>query len=196
MGQIRGDHHSIRTHVERMRRRLIKEAMRAREDMAKTSTVPSHALDLDDPMLEAALTDSAMQFFLQHMTAFDNESGAEEADITPYQEAIPVEELRQIFGTLAHSAAGPPPDLHAGLAPERFWILLDLVNNGDALSQHRATLELREIMASAQHGELDAELAQTYLDGLRNLPGHAVLVEVLIKSLDEMPHQALAEHRT
>lgn len=193
MGQIRGDQRSIQSHVEQLRKRLAEQVDRTRMDLARSSSVPSDAFDLQDPMLEAALTDSAMQFFLGHMTAFENLSGAIEADVTPRHEAISIEELRATFERVARFESHDPPDLLSQIDTERFWIVADLVTKGDTLSRHRATVELRQIMDRARTGDISTAEAEIYLEGLQARDKSSLLFELLARSLENRLRGCISE---
>lgn len=183
MGQVRGDQESINTYVEQLRRRLAEKVDQANQGPAKASTLPNDTFDLQDPMLEAALTDSTMQFFLEHMTAFDNLSGAPEADTNPRHEPVPTDELRATLDHVARFDSLEPPDLHSNLHTERFWIIADLVFTGDTLSRHLATIEIRQIMAAAQRGEIDEATVRIYYKNLQAMTNRPLLFDLLARVL-------------
>lgn len=188
MAHVRGDQESINTYVEQLRNRLADKIDQARHGPSKTSTVPNDTFDLQDPMLEAALTDSTMQFFLEHMTVFDNLDGAVEADPNPRVEAIPPDELQDTFDRVACLDSLDPPDLHSNLQTERFWIVADLVFTGDTLSRHLATIEIRQVMAAAQRGELDEATVRAYYETLQAMTDRPLLLDLLARILaDQLP---------
>jgi hypothetical protein len=181
MGEVRGDAESIRTEVERLRKKLRRNAREAHDVLTRTSTVPLEALDVNDPMLEAALTDSAMQFFLRHMTGFEDDQ-VEEAGFNPRSEAIPSAELDATLRRVAALEFGPPPDLTADLDRERLWILIDLLVHGDPLSQHRATVEIRDAMTRVD--ELPPATVADLRTALRAMPGRPLLLDLLLHSVE------------
>lgn len=183
MGQPRGDQDSINSYAEQLRRRLAERIDRARQNLVETSTVPNDAFDLQDPILEAALTDSTMQFFLEHMTVFDNLDGAVEADTDPYHEDISRQDLQTTYDRVAAFDTFKPPNLHQNVDTERFWIVADLVSTGDALSQHRATIEIREFITMAQQGDISAVDAAAYYQGLQAMADRSILLDVFAKVL-------------
>ena len=183
MGQPRGDQDSINSYAEQLRRRLAERIDRARQNLVETSTVASDAFDLQDPILEAALTDSTMQFFLEHMTVFDNLDGAVEADTDPYHEDISRQDLQPTYDRVAAFDTFKPPNLHQNVDTERFWIVADLVSTGDALSQHRATIEIREFITMAQQGDISAADAAAYYQGLQAMADRTILLDVFAKVL-------------
>lgn len=183
MGQPRGDQDSINSYAEQLRRRLAERIDRARQNLAETSTVPSDAFDLQDPILEAALTDSTMQFFLEQMTVFNNLDGAIEADADPHHEAISRQDLQTTYDRVAAFDTLNPPDLNQNTDTERFWIVADLVSTGDALSQHRATIEIREFITKAHRGDINDIDAATYYEGLQAIADRSILLDVFAKVL-------------
>ena len=183
MGQPRGDQDSINSYAEQLRRQLAERIDRARQNLAETSTVPIDAFDLQDPILEAALSDSTMQFFLEHMTMFNNLDGAIEANTDPHHEAISRQDLQATYNRVAGFDTFNPPDLHQDVDTERFWIIADLVSTGDALSQHRATIEIRALIAMAQQGDIRDADAAAYYRGLQAMADRSILLNVFAKVL-------------
>ena len=190
MGQLRGDQASITTYVEQLRRRLAEKVDRARRGLPDTPSMPNSTFDLEDPMLEAALTDATMRFFLEHMTVFDNLSGAVEADVEPRHEAVPDEELQATLDRVAAFDSIEQPDLHSNLEVERFWIVADLLSTGDALSQHLATVEIRGVMTQARSGDLPLPTARLLLDRLLEMPDRPLLLDLLYKILAEQLNES------
>ena len=185
MGHVRGDQESITTYVEQLRKRLAERVDRSRPGFVETSSLPNGTFDLEDPMLEAALTDSTMRFFLEHMTVFDNLSGVVEADVNPRHEAISGDELQATLDRVASFDSVEQPDLGANLDAERFWIVADLLSTGDALSQHLATVELREVMTRAQRGDMPSTTMRLFRDRLQTMTDQPLLLELLAKILAE-----------
>ena len=165
--------------IRRVRQRLVDEAQKVHSDLSETSTGPLDALDIEDPMLEAALTGSAMKFFLDHMTCMGG--GDAKVDMQPSlrEENLSPGEIRATREILAKLVCAPAPELGLGLHSERLWILIDLLTNGDSHARRRATLELRECVAMIESGEFDEPSLQGLIRGLQSME-RTILLDLLL----------------
>ncbi|MCA8954981.1 MAG: hypothetical protein KDC87_02850 [Planctomycetes bacterium] len=181
MADLRGDRAAIDRHVHALRQRLADESRR-HADLARTTTVPLEALDIGDPILEAALTDSAMQIFLRHMISLvDGPRDTPEAVDQPRQDAIPRERVLEVRDRLAAMEPCSAPDLALGFEDERLWILIDLLHSGDMLSQHRATVELRSYMNRIRAREVEVGCLPQVVEALRGMDKRPLVLDLLLE---------------
>lgn len=187
-----------RQQLEELRQRLLEQARRVEDALQDTSSLPAQTFDLGDPMLEAALTDSAMQFFLQHMTGLGPQKmpldDAAPSAGSGRREEIDVAELEQTMRDL-HTIESPPcPPLMAGLDTERLWILIDLAAQGGSLGRHHASRELREVCQSIQDGQLDIDVLSALVLALQQTERDDILNQVLLRAvrfrLDKMADES------
>jgi hypothetical protein len=162
----------LQAQVEDLRQQVADTGQRVRHDLSKASTLPVDTFDTCDPMVEAALADSAVQIFLRHMTAIrpDIESNNhDEAHNMPQPEQISQQEidecLEAIAGIAAPDDAGTPDPL-ANLEEERLWILADLSRFGTGLTRHRATKELRVFLTEVWNDDVHIEMLEDLVKAL------------------------------
>ena len=135
----------LQAQVEDLRQQVADTGQRVRHDLSKASTLPVDTFDTCDPMVEAALAESAVQIFLRHMTAIRPDGSAhDDPNDMPQPEQISQQEIDECLEAIAAIAApneAEIPDPLANLDEERLWILADLSCFGTGLTRHRATKE-------------------------------------------------------
>lgn len=156
--------------VQQLREQVAHTGRLVRQDLSKTSTLPVDTFDACDPMVEAALADSAVQIFLRHMTAIrpDIQGAADDLEEIPQRETITQEEIDECQAAIASAQGIEPPDPLAGLDDERLWILADLSCFGTGLTRHRATRELREFLTQVWNDEIQVETLKGLVEALHN----------------------------
>lgn len=183
MVDLRGIDGSIDENVQKMREQLVEIARRSHAEPQEPASVPTGALDLEDPMLEAARTDSAMRLFLEHMTSVGGDCADVDDQASLREEAFAPGEIQATRSMLAELVPAPTPDLTRGLDNERMWILIDLVANGDERARRQATLELRECIGMIESGELDGPTLRELSMGLQSV-GRNVLLDLLLEAAE------------
>ncbi len=192
--------------VEDLKQQVASTGQRVRQDLSKASTLPVDTFDTCDPMVEAALADSAVQIFLRHMTAIraniDGTSDDETADM-PQPEQISQDEIDQCLAAIAVASQVETPDLLANLDDERLWILADLSRFGTGLTRHRATKELRSFLTDVWNDKVHVEMLQDLVQALHacnEQGGASALMQVLMmaasNSLERRGHAAESEEST
>jgi hypothetical protein len=159
----------LQAQVEELREQVTNTGDRVREDLSKTSTLPVDTFDACDPMVEAALADSAVQIFMRHMTAIrpDMAGGThEDVDDMPQREQVSQDEIDECLEAIAAADKVGIPDLLAGLDDERMWILADLSHFGTGLTRHRATKELREFLTDVWKDAVQIETLKDLVQAL------------------------------
>lgn len=180
MASLRANGDSFETNIKKLRKRLAERAQQSLTGRDQTSTVPLDALNFADPMLEAALTNSAMQFFLLHMTNIDVDDNPESKDAPPLRrETITDDEIQTTMERLATPSTEEPPVLLEGFENERIWVVVDLLLLGDPRCRRRGTLELREYMRAIDAGEIDAEMLHALVEKIAMIPGCPLLLNML-----------------
>ncbi|MEE9127236.1 MAG: hypothetical protein V3U11_08850, partial [Planctomycetota bacterium] len=159
----------LQAQVEDLRQQVANTGQRVRHDLSKASTLPVDTFDTCDPMVEAALADSAVQIFLRHMTAIraniDGTSDDETADM-PQPEQISQDEIDECLAAIAVANEVETPDPLANLDEERLWILADLSRFGTGLTRHHATKELRSFLTDVWHDEVHVEMLKDLVQAL------------------------------
>jgi hypothetical protein len=160
----------LQDQVQQLKDQVANTGRRVRQDLSKTSTLPVDTFDTCDPMVEAALADSAVQIFLRHMTAIrpDMQGSFDELEEVPQRETITQEEIDECLAALAATAGIDPPDPLAGLDDERLWILADLSCFGTGLTRHHATRELRAFLTQVWNDEVQIETLKDLVAALHN----------------------------
>ncbi len=192
--------------VEDLRQQVVSTRQRVRQDLSKASTLPLNTFDTCDPMVEAALADSAVQIFLRHMTAvranIDGTTYDETTDM-PQPEQVSQDEIDQCLAAIAVANKVETPDPLANLDDERLWVLADLSRFGTGLTRHRATKELRSFLTDVWNDEVHVEMLQDLVQALHacNEQGDAsALMQALMmaasNSLARQSRQAEPEEST
>lgn len=160
----------LQDQLQELRKQVASTGQRVRQDLSKTSTLPVDTFDTCDPMVEAALADSAVQIFLRHMTAIrpDIQGQVDDLDDVPQRETITQKEIDECLEAISATADIEPPDPLAGLDDERLWILADLSCFGIGLTRHRATRELREFLTQVWNDEVQVETLKDLVHALHN----------------------------
>jgi hypothetical protein len=175
----------LQVQVQQLKEQVATTGQRVRQDLSQTSTLPVDTFDTCDPMVEAALADSAVQIFLRHMTAIrpDMQAGsADDLDKMPQRETITQEEIDECVAAIAATETIDAPDPLAGLDDERLWILADLSCFGSGLTRHRATRELREFLTQVWNDDVHVETLQDLVQALHasnETSGASALLHVL-----------------
>jgi len=194
----------LQVQVQELKDQVATTGQRVRQDLSKTSTLPVDTFDTCDPMVEAALADSAVQIFLRHMTAIrpDMQVGGDDLEKIPQRETITQQEIDECVAAIAATEGIDAPDPLAGLDDERLWILADLSCFGTGLTRHHATRELREFLTQVWNDEVQVETLKDLVQALHNsneVNGASALLHVLrlaaSNSLERQGHSVLGETR-
>ncbi len=167
----------LQEQVQALREQVADTKQRVQSDLRRTSTLPVGTFDVCDPMVEAALADSAVQIFLKHMTAIRPDvRGGQDIDDLPQRETVTQEEIDECLEASAEMGDVSPldvPDVLAGLDDERLWILADLTRFGTGLTRQLATKELRQFLTNVWDDEVQVDTLKGLVQSLRTASGGA-----------------------
>lgn len=161
-----GDRRQDRPAAEDVRAAIAGWQLRIQTDVKRTSSLPTSMFDACDPMVEAALADSAAHIF-RRLMAYGPPPGYEDLREDELRaESVTPREIATMCVQLAGEEQIDPPDLTEGSDLEYLWILLDFCLEERGPVRERA----RETLHAALGRELDvARIGEEFLGKLREM---------------------------